>query len=79
MRNKLVLLFCLLATGCSAAAAQSGGCHGDADCTLIDVCGCECHAILGPQPPPAACSEACQGHPCVGHTAVCVRGTCVMR
>lgn len=79
MSAHLALLFAILVTGCSAAAAQSGGCHTDADCTLVDVCGCECHAILGPQPPPMACSEACPGHPCVGHRAVCARGTCVMR
>ena len=65
--------------GCSAAAAQTGGCRRDADCTLIDVCGCECRAVLGPEPPPAACSEACPGHPCVGHRATCAGGTCVMR
>jgi hypothetical protein len=79
MTRPLCFFFALVLAGCSAAAAQSGGCHRDADCTLVDVCGCECHAMLGPEPPPPACSEACGGHPCVGHRAVCANGTCVMR
>lgn len=74
---------CLVVGGCvpaSGAAAQSTGpCTVDAECTLVDVCGCECHAELGRALPPMACSEACPGRPCEGHRAVCRAGTCVMQ
>jgi hypothetical protein len=76
MRLSFVMVLAL--SGCAAASAQSA-CHRDADCSLVDQCGCSCRAILGPRVPPVACSEACPGHPCVGHRAVCVSAACVMR
>ena len=82
MRTLLpVLALFLFLPGClpsSPAAAQSG-CRVDADCVLVDVCGCECHAELGPALPPGACSEACPGHPCQGHRAMCRAGGCAMQ
>lgn len=75
-------LACLVTSGCapaSRAAAQSTGpCTVDAECSLVDVCGCECHAELGRALPPMACSEACPGRPCEGHRAACRRGVCTM-
>ena len=82
MRALLPSIFALcLLPGClpTAPAAAQSGCHTDADCTLVDVCGCECHAELGPPLPPGACSEACPGHPCEGHRAVCRAGRCAMQ
>lgn len=82
---RLVLLAALLALapGCvppSPAAAQStGSCRIDSECTLVDVCGCSCHAELGRALPPMECSAACDGTPCAGHRAVCDAGVCVMR
>ena len=68
------------ATPVSPASAQTTGpCTVDAECTLIDVCGCECRAELGRAVPPMACSEACGGTPCAGHRAVCRGRTCVMQ
>jgi hypothetical protein len=72
-----------LAPGCvpaSTAAAQStGSCAVDAECVLVDVCGCSCHAELGRTLPPVVCSVACDARPCDGHRAVCEAGACVMR
>ncbi len=71
-----------LAPGCvpaSRAAAQSTGpCTVDAECVLVDVCGCSCHAELGRTVPPIVCSAACDATPCAGHRAACRAGTCVM-
>lgn len=80
----LALAVCLAGLafgGCApaapAAAQATGRCTADAECTLVDVCGCECRAELG-RPLPPACSEACPGRPCEGHRARCRAGVCVM-
>ena len=89
MSNRPLLLLALVlgvlvgtTSGCapvaSASAQSAGHCTRDAECTLVDVCGCECRAELGPPLPPMACSEACPGTPCAGHRAVCRAGTCAI-
>ena len=72
------LLFGGCAPAAPAAAQASGPCTVDAECSLVDVCGCECRAELGRALPPMACSEACPGRPCEGHRARCRSGVCVM-
>lgn len=75
----LSLLLWLAVGGCAVAASQAPPrCTSDAECTLIDVCGCECRAERGPPRPAMACSEACPGRPCEGRRAVCRSGACVM-
>jgi predicted lipoprotein with Yx(FWY)xxD motif len=83
MRSLLALFVVAIAAsiaGCSAAVAQprASECQSSRDCTLVDVCGCSCHAAPGHEPPVSACSEACPGHPCEGHRAVCRAGRCAM-
>jgi hypothetical protein len=77
-----VVLLCLPESSCApiatAASQAPPRCASDAECILVDACGCSCRAERGPARPPMACSEACGGHPCEGHRAICRGGTCVM-
>jgi hypothetical protein len=85
---RLALVFSLAlvsgaSSGCvpagSVAAQRRAQCTVDAECTLVDVCGCECRAEPSRPLPAMACSESCAGTPCAGHRAACEAGTCVVR